>query len=450
MRYSNSDFIIPISIFVHLCIINGVLYLFTPDTYLYSINILFYNLSWLLITFILNFYPTERKELFLTRFHKFIQVVIVYLFSYFALFSFTSTPLKSVSNQLLVFCVLVFFLFCYRVLFYWIRDRYRVRGGNSVRVIVLGRDRSLKKIRKIFDNPNFGYRYFGYFSDMESKSTTYLGKIIDSFGYSLNNNIDEIYCVASNFSEQELRNFMNFADNNLIRFKVILNDMDVFNRSMSIESYERIPVLNLRRLPLDTEYARITKRVFDIFFSSLVILFILSWLTPILYVVIKLESPGNFYFKQLRHGFKRRTFLCYKFRSMTDSGNANQKMATKNDMRVTKIGKFIRKTSLDELPQFLNVFKGEMSVIGPRPHMVVHTEDYEKSVDKYLVRHFVKPGITGLAQIRGYRGEIMAPADINNRTRLDIFYVEKWSLGLDMKILNATIFNLFKKEEKAY
>ena len=243
---------------------------------------------------------------------------------------------------------------------------------------------------------------------------------------------------------------MDFADNNLIRFKVILNDMDVFNRAMSIESYERTPVLNLRSLPLDTPYAHITKRAFDIVFSSVVILFVLSWLTPILYIIIKAESPGSLFFKQLRHGLKRKTFWCYKFRSMTVSSTANQEMACKNDMRATKFGKFMRKTSLDELPQFFNVFMGEMSVIGPRPHMVVHTEDFEKSVDKYLVRHFVKPGITGLAQIKGYRGEILAPEDIKNRTRMDIFYVEKWSPGLDLEILHGTFLNLFKKEEKAY
>jgi putative colanic acid biosynthesis UDP-glucose lipid carrier transferase len=135
---------------------------------------------------------------------------------------------------------------------------------------------------------------------------------------------------------------------------------------------------------------------------------------------------------------------------MIDNGDANTKMTTKNDMRVTRIGKILRKTNIDELPQFLNVFMGEMSVVGPRPHMEVHTKDYEISVDKYLVRHFVKPGITGLAQIMGYRGEIVKKSDIINRTRLDIFYVEKWTLGLDFVIIYKTILNVFKGEERAY
>ncbi|WKX77473.1 sugar transferase [Zobellia laminariae] len=219
---------------------------------------------------------------------------------------------------------------------------------------------------------------------------------------------------------------------------------------MFIELYETVPVLNLRRVPLDTLFARVVKRTFDIFFSSLVIITVLSWLTPIMYVLIKWESPGNLYFKQKRHGLKRKTFWCYKFRSMAPSTDADTKMATKGDMRVTRVGRIIRKTSIDELPQFINVFLGEMSVVGPRPHMELHTEDYEVSVDKYLVRHFVKPGITGLAQIKGYRGEVGEKKDILNRTKLDIFYVEKWTLWLDIKIIVQTVINAIRGEENAY
>lgn len=450
MKYRNSDFIIPISIVLHLCIINGVFYILTPETYLNLFNIAYYNISWLLVTFFLNYYTTERKELFFTRFHKIIQVIFVYFLAYFALFAIRDERIPSLQYQYLVFGILSICLVWYRVMFFWIRGKFRVIGGNSVKVVVLGRDRNLKKIRKVFDNPTFGYHYMGYFSDKPSKSPTYLGEIMDSFGYILNYDVDNIYCVASNFSEAELKNFVDFADNNLIRFKVILNDMDVFNRAMSVETYNTTPVLNLRNVPLDTEYARIIKRAFDIVFSGLVILLLLSWLTPILYILIKLDSPGNFYFKQMRHGYKRKTFWCYKYRSMTVNKESDSQMAKKGDMRVTRIGKFIRKTSIDELPQFINVFKGEMSIVGPRPHMVVHTSDFEKSVDKYLVRHFVKPGITGLAQIKGYRGEIIKPSDIKNRTRLDIFYVERWSMGLDLHILFYTVYNIIKGEDKAY
>jgi len=319
-----------------------------------------------------------------------------------------------------------------------------------VSLVVIGGDGDTEKIRTVFEQPELGYRYHGYFNDKKQKQSGYLGKVVDCFIYILENDIDEIYCVASQFNAKELQNLISFADNNLIKFKVVLDNKQMFSRAMSIELYGNIPVLNLREVPLDTEFARIVKRTFDILFSLMIIVFVLSWLSPLLFILIKLESKGALYFKQKRHGLKREVFWCYKFRSMVSNTQSDTKMTTKNDARVTRIGNFLRKTSIDELPQFFNVFLGEMSVVGPRPHMVKHTNDYENSVDKYLVRHFVKPGITGLAQIKGYRGEIEKPADIQNRVRWDIFYVEKWSLSLDIDIILKTIANAVRGEAKAY
>lgn len=201
---------------------------------------------------------------------------------------------------------------------------------------------------------------------------------------------------------------------------------------------------------MDNPINAFIKRTFDIVFSLLVIIGLLSWLTPILALLITLESKGPVFFRQSRNGIDNREFYCYKFRSMAPNKNADDIQATKNDMRITKIGRFIRKTSIDELPQFYNVLFGTMSVVGPRPHMVKHTNEYASSVDKYMVRHFVKPGITGLAQVRGYRGEVETESDIQNRIKFDIFYVENWSLFLDLKIMVQTVLNAFKGEEKAY
>ncbi len=449
-RFKNSDLVIPISILIHLCIINGILWLLTPETYLHITNIIYYNVTWLIIAYSLNYYPTDRKEKFITNIHKSVQLYLIYGLAYFAFFSIAAQHFASLEYQLFIILLIFLCITWYRVLFFWARGKYRKVGGNSVNVVVLGRDSTLKKIRTVFDDPFLGYRYKGYFDDASSKSPTYLGKIIDCFLYILENDIDEIYCVASKFNHKELKNLINFADNNLIRLKIIPDNKAIFSKAMSIESYDNIPVLNLRKVPLDTEYARILKRTFDIIFSSLVIVFILSWLTPIVFVLIKLESPGTLYFKQKRHGLKRKVFWCYKFRSMTTTSDADLKMAKKNDARLTRIGKFLRKTSIDELPQFFNVFMGDMSVVGPRPHMELHTIDYEVSVDKYLVRHFVKPGITGLAQVKGYRGEVVKKTDILNRVRLDIFYVEKWSIWLDLEIILKTVVNAVRGQEKAY
>ena len=445
-----SQWIIPFSLLVHLSLINSVFYLFTPETYFGSYAILYYNLCWLLISFSTNFYPTERKEKFSTNLHQFLQVVVLYGLSFFALYGFKGAGHYSLSYKLVVFAILAFGLISYRVLFYWLRLKYRMQGGNFRNVVVVGRDKNLKKIRKVFDKLELGYRYMGYFDDRTSKSKTYLGKMNESFKYILENDIDYIYCIASKLSRAEIQALSTFADNNLKRLKIIPDNKEVFSRTMSIELYDSIPVLAMRKSPLELEYAPVIKRTFDIVFSSLVIVCILSWLIPLLYIIMRFDSKGPLFFKQKRNGVNRKTFWCYKFRSMTPNENSDLKMASKNDMRITKVGKFLRKTSIDELPQFFNVFIGEMSVVGPRPHMEAHTQEYERSIDKYLVRHFVKPGITGLAQIKGYRGEIIKKADIINRLRLDIFYFETWSIGLDINIIYATVINALRGEEKAY
>ncbi len=449
-KIKRSHLIIPISIIIHLCIINGTLLLLTPETYLPKNNILYYNFSWLIITYGLKYYSIGRKDSFMTNVNKMFQLYLIYGIAYLALFTITRTTVHSLWHQLMVYLLICSSITWYRIIFFWARRNYRMIGGNSVNVIVLGNDSNLKKIKRIFDDPYLGYRYKGYFDNTVSNSSNYLGNILDSFKYALENDIDEIYCIASNFNAEELKNLVDFADNNLIKFKIILDNKEVFSKAMSIEAYQNVPILNLRKVPLDTEYARIAKRTFDILFSLLVIIGVLSWLTPILYILIKLESKGPLYFKQKRHGFKRRVFWCYKYRSMAVNEDSDSKMATKNDLRVTRVGRFIRKTSIDELPQFINVLKGDMSVVGPRPHMEIHTKDYQSSVNKYLVRHFVKPGITGLAQIKGYRGEIGKKSDILNRTKLDIFYVEKWSLMFDFRIVYSTVANILIGEENAY
>ena len=166
--------------------------------------------------------------------------------------------------------------------------------------------------------------------------------------------------------------------------------------------------------------------------------------------MIKLSSKGPVLFKQLRSGVNNEEFVCYKFRSMTISTDADSKQATQADIRVTWLGKFLRKSSLDEFPQFINVLMGDMSIVGPRPHMLLHTEEYSALINKYMVRQLVKPGITGIAQVRGYRGETKELQDMEGRVRLDVWYIENWSLSLDINIIFQTILNLFKGDEKAY
>ena len=201
---------------------------------------------------------------------------------------------------------------------------------------------------------------------------------------------------------------------------------------------------------MDRKLNALSKRIFDVLFSTVVILFLLSWLVPLMAVIIRLESKGPIFFRQLRNGIDNKPFYCYKFRSMAVNSDSDKKWATRNDTRVTKVGKFIRRTSIDELPQFYNVLFGKMSVVGPRPHPLKLTDDLAKKHNKFMVRHLIKPGITGLAQVKGERGGIETDMDGLNRLRYDIFYVENWSMVLDFKIIVQTVLNAIKGEEKAY
>jgi putative colanic acid biosynthesis UDP-glucose lipid carrier transferase len=185
-------------------------------------------------------------------------------------------------------------------------------------------------------------------------------------------------------------------------------------------------------------------------FSGAVMLFILSWLIPLLALLVKLESRGPVFFVQHRTGRNNETFRCLKFRSMYVNNDANSKQATRNDRRFTKIGRILRKTNLDEMPQFFNVFMGDMSIVGPRPHMLKHTEEYSAIIQKYMIRHFLKPGITGWAQVNGYRGEITDELHLRKRIEHDIWYMENWSVYLDLRIIFLTVFNTIKGDKNAF
>ncbi|WP_282074636.1 undecaprenyl-phosphate glucose phosphotransferase [Maribacter aquivivus] len=445
-----SFFVIPLSFIAHILIINITLYVLTPQTYFNIYSILYYNISWFCITYALDFYPTARRENFSINLKNFITLFLLFGLIYFSSFVFLAPYPYSAQYLLMVFLTICALLTIFRILFYWSRDLVRRKQYVSTRAVVIGRDKNLKKIRRIFDIPEYGYRYMGYFDNSASSSPTYLGSIENSYNYIFENNVEEVYCLASRLSKDEIKHLMNIADNSLKRIKIIPDNKELFSRAMSIELYDSVPVLNLRASPLDLEYSNLLKRIFDIIFSSFAIIFILSWLVPIIFILMKLDSKGPLFFKQKRHGVNKNTFWCYKFRSMAKNDDSDTKMATKNDMRITKLGRILRKTSIDELPQFFNVLKGDMSIVGPRPHMEVHTKQYEASVEKYLVRHFLKPGITGLAQVKGYRGEIIHKSDIINRVRYDIFYMEKWSILLDIQIIIRTVTNIFVADKNAY
>jgi len=331
---------------------------------------------------------------------------------------------------------------------YFSLRRFRVVfGGNFRRVVIVGNGKSVTQLEEFFnENPDYGYKLEKTFTLISNKKE----QVEECFNFVMENKIDEIYCSLAELSNAEVNKFIDFTDNNLKILKFLPDNKEVLARNLIFDYYDYIPIISIRNIPLDETANKVIKRAFDIIFSLVVIIGILSWLIPILAILIRIESKGSVFFKQKRNGLNYKEFYCYKFRSMRLNEIADLYQVSKNDPRITRVGKFIRKTSIDELPQFFNVLLGDMSVVGPRPHMVSHTEMYARRIDKFMVRHFIKPGITGLAQTKGFRGEVESDKDIIYRVKFDIFYLENWSLLLDIKIIFLTVVNAIKGEEKAY
>jgi putative colanic acid biosynthesis UDP-glucose lipid carrier transferase len=330
----------------------------------------------------------------------------------------------------------------------------RKREIFNKKVVLLGYNDLSKKLVNYFAEHHKGMSVEGYFENHdkvnELSNLPILGNIKDCIPYAINTSVSEIYSTLSPEKHDYIYEFAQHAEKHFIRFRFVPDFKLFVNRNIHVDYVADIPILSLRAEPLEDIAGRVKKRIFDVAFSLAVMVFLLSWLVPILAILIKLDSKGPVFFTQLRSGKNNRTFKCYKFRSLRANKDADAKQVTKDDKRFTRLGKFLRRTNLDELPQFFNVFLGQMSVVGPRPHMLRHTEDFSRILNKYLIRHFVKPGITGWAQVNGYRGEIKETVQLKKRIEHDIWYMENWSLWLDLRIIYLTIYATLKGDKNAY
>ncbi|MFY0603968.1 MAG: exopolysaccharide biosynthesis polyprenyl glycosylphosphotransferase [Flavobacteriaceae bacterium] len=451
MKKRYSYLIRPLQILLDILIINFVAY-YTSDIEFFNLYFLSYITTfWLLISYFLGFYKVYRFTNELRIITLLARQFLFFVFGYFAYFGIFKEGVI-VNNQLLILVSIVLAISVFKFLGYYLLKKYRSLGKNFRTTIVLGYDDSSKTVIKIFKSKaNLGYKFLGFFSNKLYKNPNYLGELKEAFQYMNQNEVDEVYCSLSDVNEELIKELKKFTNERNIVLKLIPNSNELYSKNQDIEFYDNtLVVLNVKKLPFEFAENFYVKRIFDIIFSLAVCVLILSWLVPILWVLVKIESKGPLIFKQPREGLNGEHFVCYKFRSMKMNDMSDKVHATKNDVRVTNIGAFLRKTSIDELPQFINVLFGDMSVVGPRPHLESLSIEYQKEVDDYLKRHIVKPGITGLAQVSGYRGEIKKKSDIKNRIKLDIFYIENWSFFLDIKIIIKTIFNVFEGEEKAY
>ena len=406
------------------------------------------SLGWVVTALISKFYEVHRSSSVVRVYNLLVRQALFFsllVFAYEGVFPQSKAD-TSQTLRYIIFCFLFISLFKY-LLFFLLKNYRAYLKGNIRRTIILGDSKEAKDLELFFkNNPESGF--------INTKTLSFKNRekidLNTLFSYIKAESVDEIYCSLSEIDPVDVKAITKFADNNLKVVKFVPEQNTVLNQDLKRDFYGMVPILEFRTIPLDDSFNLALKRLFDIGFSLLVIVLILSWLTPLLALFIKIESKGPVFFSQLRNGYNYKSFTCFKFRSMVINDKANIIQVSKADQRITKVGKIMRQVSMDELPQFFNVLIGDMAGVGPRPHMLSHTEMYSNKVYKFKVRHFVKPGITGLAQVSGNRGEVETEKDIIGRVRYDIFYIENWSIFLDLKIIIQTIIKAIRGDEKAY
>ncbi|GIZ08088.1 undecaprenyl-phosphate glucose phosphotransferase [Flavobacterium sp. UMI-01] len=448
-RYSK--YIRPISI------ITDMLIIITLSTCLFkglNFNVNNYTayllLSWSAVAFFSKFYHVYRFTTLIEISTKITRQQIIFFLLAIAYFPFTS---QAIFNQWIILCFFVLSTLSIALakflLFYLLKEYRLITGSNNRKTIIIGHSNQAVELKKLFDSrTDYGYQFLGYFSD-KKEGPEIKGKFEDVKPYVVDNNVDEVYCSLHDLSNEKLKDLVGFMYENNRTLKFIPDTKAIFSKNLKIDYYELFPVLSLKNSVLNEPEVQFIKRLFDLVFSLIIIVCFLSWVVPIISLLIKLESKGPIFFKQGRPGINQEEFICYKFRSMYVN-DTSENETKRNDPRITKIGQFLRKTSLDELPQFFNVLLGDMSIVGPRPQLWIHNNAYRNKIKKYFVRLSVKPGITGLAQVSGHRGEINNEKDMENRIKYDVFYIENWSLFLDLKIIFQTIVNILMGDKKAF
>ncbi len=353
----------------------------------------------------------------------------------------------SIKSIFFALSIFTFSVLTFRVLTHFILDSYRSYGGNITNVAIFGYDKMGKNFYKtIIQNPHLGYRTNGIFSLKQKKDKN--NSDIPNIG-----SLDLFFKNFAQFQEVFIstkipfdvqKDLIDFCDKKLIPVKLLPELVNYEFKNFFIKKFYNIPVIDINQLPLDLWYNQLLKRIFDIIFSLFILIFFISWMYLIFGLIIKTQSKGPILFVQKRHGLGGKIFSCFKFRTMIKNSEENIKFADNNDERLTKFGKFLRISALDEMPQFINVLIGDMSVVGPRPHPIKLNDQFYEKIDKFSKRHQFKPGITGLAQIRGFRGKIYGFYDMSSRVKLDRYYFKNWSMFFDLKICFKTILGILK------
>lgn len=425
---------------------------FNPKTGIDMSVLIVTNYLWILAAITFGLYTGKVKHKLEDIYRLTIKSFLLYTILFFSYVMLSSHHISF--SELIIFYGLVLFgMLSTRFVGSTFESNLKKHFKITRPVAVIGLNSMGLRLAGFFQDRDNHFAFEGFLNQEDNSyldnSGNILPAIMEQIDYAAKSGIKDIYVSLTPERIGEYAFLQKEAEKHCLRLKLVPDISGSMADSLKLSYMGEFAVLSNRNEPLEEVENRFKKRIFDIVFSSLVIIFLLSWLYPIIGLIIKLQSPGPVMFKQLRSGKDNESFLCYKFRSMKMNNQAD-KQATKDDDRITKIGRFLRKTSLDELPQFFNVLLGDMSVIGPRPHPLNMTKEYSEIINQYMVRHFLKSGITGWAQVNGYRGETKDPILMQKRVEFDIWYLENWSMWMDLKIIYMTVANIIKGEENAY
>lgn len=412
-----------------------------------------FTLAWIISELLNKIHLINRLSSVREISFSLLNVMIMHAFIMFVIIIPMQPQLVSINYLSANYIVLVSLMILSRLSLKLIFKYIEFAAYDNRKVIVVGTTKEGQHLRTFFErHKGAGYQFLGFFDDLDRTSVGEVnlrGPLHEIQQFCIDEDVEEVYFTLPFEYDYLLTDIRDFCDKNTIYFRLVPDLSDIIKSNYHVSLYDSQPVITMRNEPLGVSLNLILKRAFDIVFSLSVILFIFPFIFPFIILAIKLESPGPVFFKQLRPGKRNRLFECYKFRTMR-LNDQTELQATKNDVRITRIGSILRKTNLDELPQFFNVLLGSMSVVGPRPNMVSQLHHYSKIIDQYKVRHFITPGITGYAQVNGLRGETQDDELMEKRVEYDVKYIENWSFFLDLKIIFLTVYNMFKGEENAY
>jgi len=419
-----------------------------PEHLLYFLHV---NISWFLAYYMFSGKSIFLKKGFSNRIYRITRKMLIYI----VIAAMTSFPFLMEYSVHHFFVEFVAFFYLTTIWTYFLIYKYlkqkRKKNLNTIRAVIISTGGKASHLRRVLENnPALGYKFLGFIvRDNEEFDQDVLGTVQNLEELICKYQINMVFSIPGNDDLTFNQQLISKCDKYGLRLRFVMDHNHPFKLQQNFATDSEIELLNHHKTPRDFVGARIQKRIFDIIFSSCFILLVFAWLLPIIALIIKLDSKGPVFFRQKRTGFNNKTFSCLKFRTMRPNNLSDIRQASANDNRITSVGQFLRRSHIDEFPQIINVFLGQMSVIGPRPHMLKHTEQYSELIKLYKIRHYVKPGITGWAQINGYVGETEELWKMEKRVEYDMFYVDNWSLPWDFKIIWRTFFKGNNKKKKS-